>query len=92
LSGSLLTWALYEEGLLTTWLRHDLDTLLRPYTTPVGTRRPPRSTRGAARPSSRRSTRRSTGESTPRNPPGSTGGTPRRHTDRSPTPRERPRH
>lgn len=34
LSGSLLTWVIYQEGTATRWVRADLDALLEPYLSP----------------------------------------------------------
>ena len=34
LSGSLMTWAFYQEGTAAGWVRHDLDALLRPFLRP----------------------------------------------------------
>ena len=49
ISGSLMTWGLYQKGNVTAWMRHDLDALLRPYlpSPRLGPRpRPPRLRRG----------------------------------------------
>ncbi len=35
-SGSLLTWAFYQEGTAASWVREDLDAVLRPYLTASG--------------------------------------------------------
>ena len=29
--GSMLSWAFYQEGTATKWMRHDLDAVLKPY-------------------------------------------------------------
>jgi AcrR family transcriptional regulator len=44
IGGSMMAWACYQEGPLTSWIRHDLDALLRPVLTSRGRRiagRPP---------------------------------------------------
>jgi len=42
LSGSLMTWVFYRETTAGTWMRRDLDTLLRPYVARRGSARGPR--------------------------------------------------
>jgi hypothetical protein len=33
LTGSLMAWGLYQEGAARSWIRHDLESLLRPFLT-----------------------------------------------------------
>ncbi len=42
LSGSLTTWACYQQGTAATWLVADLDAVLAPWLAPAGRRRAPR--------------------------------------------------
>lgn len=47
--GSLFTWAFYRKGRVTTWVQHDLDTVLGPYLTSRASRRPVPRARGDSR-------------------------------------------
>jgi AcrR family transcriptional regulator len=53
LSGSLLTWAFYQDGPATGWVRTDLDAVLRPYYAPEADDSDDRKTRRPARGHSR---------------------------------------
>ncbi len=56
-SGSLMSWAIHQEGKATAWIRHDLETLLESYLTNAMSRRPRKSLLSGKRvtsPSSRR--------------------------------------
>ena len=56
-SGSLIGWAIFREGTAETWVRRDLETLLRPYRKEKGKRKK------EERPITRRTLRRSSGRS-----------------------------
>ena len=53
-NGSLMTWAFYQEGTVASWVRHDLDALLRPFTAGGVAGTPRRATPGRVPGASRR--------------------------------------
>jgi AcrR family transcriptional regulator len=56
LSGSLLTWAFYQDGPAVTWVQHDLNALLQPFRRSRRKRRRRAAGRGGSNPSQSRST------------------------------------
>ena len=62
--GSLIGWAIFREGTAETWVRRDLETLLRPYRRTEGTGQKAEGRRQKAKPTiTRRTLRRSSGRS-----------------------------